>query len=435
MTAIFDRTAGLVAFVALMLTVLTAVRLACVDGCLRSVTIDGPSMAPALLGRHLLLRCSDCAFPFACDAEHLPADERVACPNCGHVDAATKQENVKPVERVLIDRWPLIWRQPRRWEMVAFQTAEGDLSVKRVGWLPGESMSILGGELIRGEQLLQKSPAEARAVRILVYDHAYRPRQAASDRSRWHAEAQDGAWREEQNRFLASGHPKSEAEFEWLTYEHWPGTRDEARRTATSPVTDNDSYNQGETKRILNEVSDVLLTCRLQGRGRICFRASDLGERLEVVVRPGESLILRRNGREIWARSGDDAFASGVSDVEFGLVDGQVVLTVNGRTVLCESYSREDARGNAELHPLAIGFGEGEIHLDDLRVWRDIYYLDGDGLDRGWKAPGALAANEIGVLGDNQPISLDSRQWERVGVPRDRWLGVVYAWEARRISR
>src|SRR6267378_8602806 len=46
-----------------------ALRLSLVDGMLRRVTIDGPSMAPAFCGSHYELPCGDCGFPFRCDAE------------------------------------------------------------------------------------------------------------------------------------------------------------------------------------------------------------------------------------------------------------------------------------------------------------------------------------------------------------------------------
>src|SRR4051794_15114203 len=53
------------------LLAISAIRVSFVDGILRKVTIDGPSMAPALCGPHYKLECVDCGFLFRCDAEHL----------------------------------------------------------------------------------------------------------------------------------------------------------------------------------------------------------------------------------------------------------------------------------------------------------------------------------------------------------------------------
>ncbi|HEX5106188.1 MAG TPA: hypothetical protein VFV87_20355, partial [Pirellulaceae bacterium] len=60
------------------LTILVTVRLWMVEGLvLRPVSIDGPSMAPALVGLHYAVTCDDCAFAFACDAQNAPASGQV----------------------------------------------------------------------------------------------------------------------------------------------------------------------------------------------------------------------------------------------------------------------------------------------------------------------------------------------------------------------
>ena len=52
-----------------LVIVLAALRLAALDGWLRTVRIDGPSMAPALCGTHLDVICSDCGISFRSDGE------------------------------------------------------------------------------------------------------------------------------------------------------------------------------------------------------------------------------------------------------------------------------------------------------------------------------------------------------------------------------
>jgi hypothetical protein len=60
-----------------------------------------------------------------------------------------------------------------------------------------------------------------------------------------------------------------------------------------------------------------------------------------------------------------------------------------------------------------------------LQVFRDLHYLDPQDSGRDWSAPAPLGNDEALVLGDNVPISRDSRQWKRPGVPGDRILGPV----------
>ena len=60
-----------------------------------------------------------------------------------------------------------------------------------------------------------------------------------------------------------------------------------------------------------------------------------------------------------------------------------------------------------------------------LQVFRDLHYLDPQGLGRDWSTAAPLGNDEVLVLGDNVPISRDSRHWPQPGVPRDQILGPV----------
>jgi hypothetical protein len=66
------------------------------------------------------------------------------------------------------------------------------------------------------------------------------------------------------------------------------------------------------------------------------------------------------------------------------------------------------------------------MQVQQLRVWRDIYYLDDRGLAGRWERDQPLADDELAVLGDNQPVSIDSRHWDRPGVARSSLIGLVY---------
>jgi len=275
-----------IAVAAALLTLLAGVRLWFLDGLLRPVTIDGPSMAPALCGLHYEVTCPSCAARFKCDAEHLPASGLAECFNCGLENISLGELSVRPPDRVLLDRWPLIFRGPMRHEVVACRSPDGSFTVKRVAALPSEHLRIDGGELYNGEQPLHKTLAQLRQVRIL-----------ASVR-----------------------------------------TGQIPRANSLDEVTDYDAYNQGELRRPLNPVHRAWLECDVKARN----------------------------------------------------------------PVVC-------------------------------RIWRDIYYLDPDGLSRPWQAPSPLTQDEYALLGDNQPVSVDSRHWTPAGVRKQEILGIVYRpfWERR----
>ena len=66
-----------------------------------------------------------------------------------------------------------------------------------------------------------------------------------------------------------------------------------------------------------------------------------------------------------------------------------------------------------------------QLTLHRCQVFRDLVYLDPAGLGRDWTAPARLGPDEVLVLGDNVPLSRDSRHWPQAAVPRPRWLGRV----------
>jgi hypothetical protein len=65
------------------------------------------------------------------------------------------------------------------------------------------------------------------------------------------------------------------------------------------------------------------------------------------------------------------------------------------------------------------------LQIADLRVWRDIYYLDPAGFSRPWQADDAVARGDLAVLGDNPPVSVDSRNWQQP-LAQSAVLGRVY---------
>jgi signal peptidase I len=76
--------------------------------------------------------------------------------------------------------------------------------------------------------------------------------------------------------------------------------------------------------------------------------------------------------------------------------------------------------------PRTISLGcRGNGAVSNLRLWRDIYYTDpGPGHARSaLTGPYEITAGECFVLGDNSPISDDSRTFPKPGVSLDQIVG------------
>ena len=350
-----------------------------------------------------------------------------ACPNCGFTENALAAASLRPPERVLIDRWPLVWRRAKPLDVVALHApaAEG-LAVKRVAAAgPGE-LEIHDGDLRLDGKWLRKSPAELRKVRLLVHDDAFPPRKTDGLPLRWRPIRDYSHWQANGVSYHLPASAASAGDWDRLAYEHWACTANPRLRGVSAEVLDNDPYNQGETTRELNPVADVFLSCRLKatGAGRLALAATDGEQRFELAIEPQRSVVLRCNGVTLLELPQKLQLSQAAVEIEFGLCDRQVFLSAGGRTIVRFPDERRSGARPVVKRPLAIGAQELDVELSHLRVWRDIYYLDANGRAGNWQS-GPLTSGQLIVLGDNEPVSIDSRQWQPAAVPESAVIGLV----------
>ncbi len=427
------RIQWIVVGVMIAITVFAAARLWMLEGLVRVARVEGPSMAPAYLGAHYRVACEDCGFVWRCDAEHAPASRQASCPNCGFPTNTLRDEDLVPGEPVLIDHWPLAVRGVRRGEVVAAPDPahDGGVVIKRVAARPGERLEIRAGDLVVDGELVRKSWQELAQVRVLVHDNSFQPKKSTGVPDRWLNAEGGSAWHAAMTGFHCE--PADNDAWHWLEYSHhqmfgW------SSRTRRSTVLDLDSYNPSET-RLLNTVPDVLLSCRLRelrgGAGQIGLAAIDGKQRFEALIDPrrqtADLVAIDAQGRRdvvehepaLWLDIGRYGVA-----IDFGLCDEQVILRVAGRQIFRHRYESRSANRDS-LQPLAIGSQGLALAVDELRVWRDVYYLAPNRTGSDWSAPPEMAANSVALLGDNTTVSVDSRHWTS-GVAPGQVRGVVY---------
>jgi signal peptidase I len=384
--------------------------------------IAGGSMAGTLLGVHRDVVCGDCGCPFASGTDVCPAAVRAVCPNCGY--AANDLESLPDVkaDRVLIDRRAFSIRAPRRWEIAAFRRSpQADkILIKRIVGLPGESIEIRHGDVYVDGHIQRKNLAEQRALAVLVHDANYWPTREPTFPPRWQADRSDSRWSATGGRFSCAAGGQQQP-VDWLVYHHWRRLAD-AGGTRPSPITDLCGYNQSQPRRDedVHAVNDLMLSFRLaqpSGHGTFCVRLSDGRDSFEARLQCDASrphCQIFRNGRLIPVAAGQIPAAAGQQWlVEASLVDQQFLLAIDGQQVVVCPYDRPEPPPSPVCCPLAIGAKGLEVMVRDLRVYRDTYYthpIGPPGLRPGDQAV-RLEAGHYYMLGDNSPVSEDSRTW------------------------
>ncbi|MBX7165342.1 MAG: signal peptidase I [Pirellulales bacterium] len=383
--------------------------------------VPSGSMADTLRGNHRAAVCHECGCRFVSGTDVLPLPETAVCPNCGNpfVELATLPDTAG--DRLLVQKTAFTQRPPHRYEVVAFRCPDvaHKVYVKRVVGLPGEAVEIRAGDVYINGQLQRKSLEECRRLAVLVYDDRHRPRHEPALPARWLGDTTDSQWRVTPTGYvLAAPSEQRDArtEIEWLTYRHWRRVRGWPDQTEESPVNDDSGYNQS-LSRLLNYCSDLGLRCRVtcRGGGELWFSLTDGREqfRLRIDRRRGR-IELWQNGHLASEAALDAALFHQPAQLELMLFDRQVLVAVDNRLLLPPfHYESSPAPLQPTSRPLAIGARELKVAVDDLVIVRDVFYTQPLAPVKPWGVGEAyrLAADEYFMLGDNSPLSDDSRMW------------------------
>lgn len=392
------------------------------------------SMANAIRGVHRTVSCGECQFSFAVGSspdDALPTFRpRAICPNCGAANGLDSLPD-QPGDRLWVQR--VFGKQPlRRWNVAVLRDPRKPQSalVKRVVGLPGESISIVGGNVFVNGELARKSLAQQRGMAVTVYDAGH-VAPTAKLPLRWQPTAAASGWCYETGkyRFRTTHSPIAAAKqgdepFDWLAYRHWQRAPGAAEGVVAAPIEDLCGYNQGVPVVTSHPVDELLLHCEFAGTGD-----GALGVRIRLAK---EELVVRweRNGTARLLHDGNEVAAAsaawnkhGVNRLEVSTVDRQLLCAANGKTIF-PAYELDAALKAGTLCELAIGVRNLDVELRKLQLLRDVYYRSVSTNRKSSPMPTAicLKSDEYFVVGDNSLVSYDSRYGAAFGTVDRRLL-------------
>jgi len=395
------------------------------------------------------------------------------CPNCGHVMRLLAANGPRPVydprypsfngDRILVDKFAYDFAAPARWDVVVFKYPEDAKTnyIKRLVGLPGETVSISAGDIWTSTDgaaptIVRKPPSKLLAMLQCVHDSRFvspELQRAGWPRawSDWSAPGSaDPVWKtaDDGRSFAVTAGGTTAAT---LRYRHAPPTAEDwtalekgeplALRAKPRLIDDFQPYNAIATRP--HWVGDLAVDCRLASRSTSGTVTLDLveagrGHRCTIDLADGTArLFLPEAGAGAQPRAKTPVRGRGTWRVVFANVDDELTLFVDGRPIAFDRpglWSRSidsaeasmpddrplepgDAR-SGDLAPIGITVVGADVHVSDLRVLRDVYYIGA--VDVGAR-PGELvererlefplAADQFFVLGDNSAASKDSRMW------------------------
>ncbi|MCA8998408.1 MAG: signal peptidase I [Planctomycetaceae bacterium] len=408
------------------------------------------------------------------------------CPNCGRSQIASWQVPRNEGDQLLVHKHAYELRDPRRWEVIVFRNPADPRQayVKRVAGLPGERFSIEHGEVSANGQLCRKPYEVQQAMRILVSDATRLSQENDADwRPRWTPE-ENSNWISSAAGFTVES--SNDGQTHWLNYRHWIRTGGHHETTVplsawpdeveqpnpsfenivyayptligtgvftdvdrkrwkmrsddpdyqmaldqlfeqshVAPVTDECGYN-APTSADGYPVNDFMVSFRLsnvEGEGGLAVHLNGGSHQFLAILDFRErkiDLIQDQNPQPVATAPLPEASEDSSWDVDFSCFDSQIILAINGIPVWEPVLFTRDGAPIPLREPTRLGAVDLSCRIENLRLYRDVYYTP---KPNPGKASFELSNDAFFVLGDNSPVSVDSRVWDDPEVPRDALIG------------
>ncbi len=344
---------------------------------LRTIGVAGVSMAPSVWGPHITIQCPECRISWLANWQKsmLPRRE-IHCWNCGtRFDAPFAPSTTiisVTADHVLVDSEAYQQRDPERNDLVAVHDRDG-WRIKRVVAMPGDALSVDDQQRL----LVNDKAVTTDAPWVIVHDDRYR----GSTGSWW--QAAETNWQVTSSGFLAVADGQSPCN---LVYRH----RNVYDRQQPDLIRDDCPFNLTEN-RVFRPVHQLSLECQVDCKT------------------PGKV--------EVWFLV--DSIRYQVFDLAAG------TSTLQASTMVATSYQSDPSKHpNSPVQltvfqPIVIRLNQGTAELRDLVIRRPVEYWVDTQDQNTISFPQSLAQDEYFLMGDNVPLSIDSRH---TGPVRRDWI-------------
>jgi len=187
-------------------------------------------------------------------------------------------------------------------------------------------------------------------------------------------------------------------------------------QSQVAPVTDTYGYNPHDGNIVPLPTRDLSLSLELAsalGSGEFAIEMTDGHVNFTCVFDLGRHsvrLYAADHPEPVCEDHLPDRFGQQPVTIEMSLFDQQVLVALDGIPVLSPWTFSTPEQAPHTRYPLRFGAQGLAAHVTGVTVYRDVYYT-GTRSRHAIQAPYTLDADELFVLGDNSPVSHDSRRW------------------------
>ena len=389
--------------------------------------IVSSSMAPHWLGPHIEFPCDDCGYHLHLDTSLLTVATPLRCPNCAH-ELGDLPRRLSRGDAIDVRAWRPEER-PARWQTVVFRSDNGleSLEMKRIVGLPGEVVSIVAGDVLVDGLRPTRSLQQFRDMAVPVYDDRFRAQRTKSP-DRWVPVEMNTRWQvvpdglrceggkdaiNESKRTVATKVQQAD----WIAYRHIDVSNISSSQELESPIDDGLAFDLLSSAR-RHYVNDLLIQWQLfltADAWTACQVETAEGRITVCIMSSAGKITLLQSASEVSTdleTVGTADYPGSLSDilVEFAIFDGRIVLAIDGRVIMSEQQKTASFAGVSSSRPIRFAGAGAAVRIENIRIWRDIYFLDPQDANHPWSMARSLGPDEYFALGDNPSVSVDSRQ-------------------------